>query len=591
MAILERLAARLLALAAASCAPMEEPRTCIPGRTQACECDEGLVGVQSCRADGKGFGVCGGCTASAVTPFTDVARDVGLAYLEAAPLDGVTPCVVPGYCEMNLLTGGVAIGDYDGDGGPDVFVSRLGATPLLFRNRGDGRFDDVTAAAGLALAANWNGAAWGDLDNDGDLDLMAQTIGKGRHYLFINQGDGTFVDDAVARGVAFDNGISKLGMSVSVGDFDRDGWLDLHLTEWSIKLGPQAVDPKIPAHIRLMRNRGASAPGHFEDVTVALGAVIDPPDELGNRPTMYGYGSAIADFDGDDWPELALSGDFGTSRFLWNEGGTFAERTRDAGVGRDAFGMGSAIADLDGDGQLDWYVTSISTLPNCQATNDCGHGEWGNRLYRYAGGRLFEDVGYDWRLHDGFWGWGAAMFDFDHDGDLDVVQTNGIAYPIVQPGSFYAHDQDRFWRNDGGTFVEAASALGLVDLRRGKGLALFDFDRDGDLDVFVVRNASEPSLYRNDVAKGHWLKVRVLTDSGRDAIGARVRVTLKKGETSRVAMVGVATNFLGQSEPTVHFGLGDHGGHVDEVEVHWHDSGKTRVLSSVPVDDLLVVDP
>lgn len=577
-------------LALFGCGPSGEAPVCVPGRTLACQCEVG-VGTQVCRADGSGFDDCRACSSTPLVAFRDVAREVGVAYVEAGPIDGVTPCAVPGYCDMNLFTGAVAVGDYDGDEDPDVFVSRLGAPPLLFRNRGDGRFDDVTVEAGLATLGNWNGAAWGDIDNDGDLDLVAQTLGLGRHYLFVNQGDGHFVEEAHARGVAQDDGLAKIGMSVGFGDYDRDGWLDVHVSEWSVKTGPFALNAKSPTHSRLFRNRGLAAPGVFDDVTLDVGAEFSLPDAEGNYPSVFSFGSGFADFDGDDWLDLAVSGEFGTSRFLWNDGGTFTDLTLASGLGRDQLGMGSSIADIDGDGALDWLVSSLSRAPNCANAVECSAGEAGNHLYRYLGGRVFEDVAATLGVNEGYWAWGAVMFDPDHDGDLDVFQTNGMDFPTVPPTSFFASDPNRFWRNDGGTFTETSAALGLGDSRRGKGVALLDFDGDGDQDLFVVNNANEPCLFRNDAAVGHWLRVRVLTESGRDALGARVRVTLRKGEAPRVAIVGGATQFLGQSEPHAHFGLGDLDGEVHEVEVHWHDTGKTKTVSSVPVDTRLSVSP
>ncbi|MBM4357042.1 MAG: CRTAC1 family protein [Deltaproteobacteria bacterium] len=577
-------------LLGAGCGESAPRASCVPGRTTACACvAEPGQGVQTCLPDGSGFGACTACTVGPA--FREVSAEAQLRYLEAAPLDGVTPCAIPTYCDMNLYTGGAAIGDYDADGWPDVFASRLGTTPLLFRNRGDGTFADVTVEAGLDVVANWNGAAWGDLDNDGDLDLVAQTMGMDRHYLFVNRGDGTFSEQAIPRGVAQDDGAVKLGMSVAVGDYDRDGWLDLHVAEWSARTGPFALDPKKPGHTRLFRNRGTKGPGFFDDATASAGAEVSGPDENGDHPSIFSIATAFADFDGDDWPELAVTGDFVTSRFLWNDGGTFFERTFASGLGLDSFGMGSAIADLDRDGSLDWLVTSVSRAPTCSGMIDCSTGELGNHLYRYAGARMFEDVGKALGLHEGYWAWGAAMFDFDADGDRDVFQTNGIDYPIAVPGSYFATDANRFWRNDGGAFVEAADALGLHDTRRGKALVTFDYDRDGDLDVLVVNNAGEPALYRNEAPQGSWLGVRVLAPSGRDALGARVRVTRAKGEPPQMGVVGLGSHLLGHGEPLVHFGFGHGDEPLEEVEVHWHDSGNTKVLQAVPRNQVIVIAP
>jgi hypothetical protein len=184
------------------------------------------------------------------------------------------------------------------------------------------------------------------------------------------------------------------------------------------------------------------------------------------------------------------------------------------------------------------------------------------------------------------------MFDFDHDGDLDVAATNGVDYPFVPPGQFFTVDPNRFWVNDVGGFVERSTELGFIDVRRGKGLVTFDFERDGDLDVFVVNNADLPAFYRNDGAHGDWLRVRVLNARGRDAFGAKVRIRTHAGASQRLAVIGVGTHFLGQSEIQAHFGLGSHEeAPVAEVEVHWADTDATKLLTDVPRNHTLVVSP
>jgi hypothetical protein len=529
--------------------------------------------------------------------FLEVSGAAKVAYLESPPLDGQLNCVISKHCEFNHLTGAAAVGDYDNDGWPDLYVSRLFATPLLFRNRGDGTFEDVTASAGLAVYGSWNGAAWVDIDDDGDLDLVAQGVAITRHFLFVNQGNGTFVEDGLARGIAMNDGEGKLATSVSVGDYDRDGWLDLHLAEWSMKglpgpdPGPPFPEPTHYGHTRLFRNLGAKKPGYFEDVTISANAIVDPPGPDGFYQRIYTFANALVDFDDDDWPDLALTGDFATSRFLWNNGGTFVEKTLDSGVGKDAFGMGAAIADLDEDGKLDWYVSSISGGPAC-VQGVCSSTEYGNHLYRYVGNRQFEDTGPTLGIHEGFWGWGSAMFDFDHDGDRDVATTNGIGYPFVPPDHLFTVDPSRFWVNEGGAFVERTEALGFLDTRRGRGLVTFDYDRDGDLDVFVPNNANVPALYRNVGKHGDNLRVRVLNARGRDAIGAKVRIRVRPDAPQRLSVIGANTHFLGQSESIAHFGLGQPSNEpVAEVVVRWPDTGKEKTLTDVKRNQLLVVTP
>jgi hypothetical protein len=352
LGLLRGLSLAAVLLATATCGgESREKAGCDLGESLPCICpDTGKASARACTTSHT-FGACS-CeapiepmpepdpihdtdpTPNSAPHFVEASVPMGLAYHEAAPIDGYSNCAVPKYCEYNLFTGAAAVGDYDNDGYPDLYVSRLFNTPILFRNRGDGTFEDRTAAAGLALFGNWNGAAWLDIDDDGDLDLMALTVGIGRHHLFVNQGDGTFVEDAVARGLALDDGEGKLATSEAVGDYDRDGWLDLHVGEWSVKglpgpdPGPAFPEPTHPGHTRLFRNLGAANPGHFEDVTVAANAVVDPPNANSNGmyTSVDTFANALADFDGHDWPDLALTGDFATSRFLWKTGDTSSSR-------------------------------------------------------------------------------------------------------------------------------------------------------------------------------------------------------------------------------------------------------------------------
>ncbi len=575
-------------LAVASC---DNADVCAPGRAVPCACPGGSQGVQTCRDDGRGFDRCECINLDA--GFVDATKAAGVVYHQQAPFDPPTNCLEPTACQLNILTGGAAVGDYDNDGWPDLFVTAVGGAPVLFHNRGDGTFADATAGAGLAQKGNTNGAAWADIDNDGDVDLYVVTIGHGRNYLYVNDGKGHFTEEAAARGAALDDGEIHAAISVAAGDYDRDGFLDLHVAEWGAKgTGDQGfLDPQKPGHTRLFHNLGKKSPGHFEDATVAANAQLDAKKPDGTYASIFSYANAFVDFDGDDWPDLAVTGDFRTSQFLWNQGGgKFLDGTLTSGVAKDTFGMGSAIGDLDGDGKLDWFVTSISNGPTC-VLGLCNSGEIGNHLYRYTGNRHFDDSSEKLGINVGYWGWGAEMFDFDNDGDLDLVMTNGTDYPFVPPSDFFTRDPMRFWRNDGGKMVESSQKLGLTDTRKGKGLVTFDYDHDGDLDLFIVNNADTPVLYRNDTHYGGWLRVRVLTADGRDALGAKLTLTAHAGDKPRVTEIGLGSHFLSQSETIAHFGLGLGNDPVYQLKVHWSDTGKEQVLNNLARNTLVVVKP
>ena len=504
--------------------------------------------------------------------FTDITVSAGVDYLHYS---GGPPI------EAAIMTGGAAAGDFDGDGWTDLFITRLGATDILFRNLGNDPngnhqgFSDVSAARGFTQILNTNGAAWGDIDNDGDLDLYLTAIESLRFYLYINDGSGNFTEQALLRGAAIETATSHSGFSVTFGDYDRDGYLDIHTDEWDYFCN----------HSRLLRNRGATAPGNFTDET----------DAAGVGDVRYTFASRFCDLDGDGWADLAIASDFGYSRLFWNNGdGTFTNGTGAAQVGTDENGMGSALGDVDGDGRLDWFVTSIYDPDETCAAANCGWSYSGNRLYRNEPNRLFSDQTDAAGVRNGHWGWGAVFLDCDNDRDLDLVMTNGFILTFTPTDDPFNDDPMRFWENDGlGQFTEISAAVGVTDTRSGKGLLTFDYDKDGDLDIFVVNNFEHPVLYRNDGGNGNdWLRIKAIgTHSNRDGLGAFVTVmpdTDQPGEIM-VREINAGSHYLGQSEFIAHFGLGPAAEPVDLVTVRW-PSGLVQKLHGVLPNQLLIVE-
>jgi hypothetical protein len=503
-------------------------------------------------------------TASAVPPvFVDVTASVGIDHLQSAS-SGQEP-----------MTGGAAAGDFDGDGLIDLFFTRIDGPDVLYRNTGSG-FEDVSAAAGFTQTLPTNGAAAGDVDNDGDLDLYVTASGHHRYFLYINNGAGQFTEQANQRGAAVSSlqFINRRGQGVALGDYDRDGYLDILTSDHS--------RPTATSGSRLLRNLGAANPGHFVDVTHAAGIdVYRQP--LALPDTAYRFQPQFSDIDLDGHTDIIFSADSRTSQLFWNNGdGTFTDDTVPAGVGTDKSGMGSALADYDGDGDLDWFITAIYDTHFIGA-------QPGNRLYRNNGDRTFSDVTTAAGVRNtgpGFsWGWGTTFLDYDNDADFDLAATDGFV-------SGYVGDRTTLWRNNGNsTFTDVSIDSGVTDTGQGRGLLRLDYDSDGDLDVLVVNYAAAPILYRNDGGNdSNWLRVETQgTVSNRDGIGALIKVVpdLTLPDEFQIWEIHSGSSYLTQDEMTAHFGLGDFAGPVDLLEVRW-PSGIVQQFAGVPINTLLV---
>ncbi|MCA9262131.1 MAG: CRTAC1 family protein, partial [Planctomycetales bacterium] len=421
------------------------------------------------------------------------------------------------------------------------------------------------------------GCAFFDCDNDGDQDLFVATLNASRHRLYVNDGAGNFVEEGAVRGLLIDDA-AKLttGTSASWGDYDRDGYLDLFVTSWS---GFTATGASSQA--RLFRNLGTAGPGQFVDVTASAGVTLELTSGF-HAGQDLSFTSRFADFDQDGWPDLAVASDGKTSRLFWNRGdGTFEDGTAAAGVNTGTNDMGLAVGDVNGDGRLDWFATSIGFA--------LGRHPSGNRRFLNQGDRTFVDATDAAGVREGGWGWAAALFDFDNDGDLDVAHANGMTIGTPEQADAV------FFRNDGDAqhpqFVEVAAEVGLAAREQGRGLLTFDYDHDGDLDLFIVNYDEPPRLYRNDQSEAnHWLQVQAVGDSSnRDGLGALVVTTVDLVQPAESALRAIdgGSNYLSQSEPLAHFGLGD-AEVVDLVEVCW-PSGLVQRFYDVAADQRLIV--
>lgn len=521
--------------------------------------------------------------------FREITAETGLYFRHRSDLDGSF------FMPQNIGSGG-ALFDYDSDGDLDVFLvdsgsHRSGGTPAasrLFRHEAGGRFVERTAEAGLNHAGYGMGCAVGDADGDGDPDVYVTNYGP--DALYANDGRGRFTEVTAAAGL----GDESWATSACFFDYDRDGALDLYVTTYVHYPEPksctdQAGRPEYcgPAAFRgaadlLYRNRGD---GTFVPVSPGgSGAVV-------NR----GLGVVCADLDGDGLDDVYVAND-GEANTLWiNLGdGRFEDRSLLLGAASNALGqpeasMGIALGDVDGDLDPDLFLTHLDRETNTLYLN-LGTG--------FQDATALWDVGRDSLSYTGF---GTAFLDAENDGDLDLVVANGRvrrgpprevadvdpALPefwrdYAEPNLFYLNDGAARFRNRSELAGELASRIEV-----SRGLMTGDFDGDGSTDVLMTQSNGPARLFRNQARpSGHWLEVRaVVSELGRDALGARVRVDA--GGRQRQGLVTSTNSYLSSVEPVLHFGLGD-ADRVDRLTVEW-PGGRRQSFSGLPADRRIVV--
>jgi len=478
------------------------------------------------------------------------------------------------------LGSGCAFLDYDGDGWQDILLingmdwaghKRGRSTLKLYRNNRNGTFTDVTRKAGLDLQMYGVGVAVGDYNNDGFPDLLITCVGQNR--LFKNTGKGNFVDVTQSSGLA---GRQALSTSALWFDFDRDGLLDLFVCNY-VKWSPDhdvfcSLDGKHKSYCTpeayrgetcwLFHNRGNGA---FEDVTAPSGIFDSSSKSLG---------VAMLDYDQDGWPDLLVANDTQPNKLYRNgRNGTFKDVAVEAGIafsadGKARAGMGVDAADFDNSGVPGVAITNFDN-------EMIG-------LYRAQAKGVYEDVatqagvGLPSKTTLGF---GCLFFDADLDGNLDLAAANGHIDDTVRNirGNVGYAQPPQFFLNTGArSFRDVSSEIG-DDFRQpkvGRGLAYGDFDRDGDLDLLMTTNQGPAFLYRNDQLAGNRsVRLRLVgTESNRDAIGAVVRIY--HGSTTQSRLVKSGSSYLSQSELPVTFGIGKHDG-IDRVVIQW-PNGRTE---------------
>ncbi len=458
--------------------------------------------------------------------------------------------------DAERIAAGVAAGDFDRDGFVDLFVvGGNGENPNgLFRNLANGKieFEPMGQQMGLDVYGKKHaGAALADIDNDGWLDLWVGGIDNQGSTVYRNQSGQSFENVTESSGL----GLSDLphSFSAAFSDFDLDGDLDLALSHWDFS-GSFDFRAPLSSTETLWVNDGA---GHYTDWSSIAGLT----DAIGGDGLDFSFTPNFADLNGDGWPDLLMAADFNTSQYFLNLGdGRFEEAT--SPVISDLNGMGAAVGDYDNDGDQDWFVTAIRD-PSSNDQID------GNRLYRNDGQGIFEDVTQTSGVRDGGWGWGACFADFNNDGWLDIFHVNGWPDPRYQtlPSKLFIGSPE-------GIFHEQAEAAGLFTDREGRGLVCSDFDRDGDIDIFIANNRNFTELYRNDSElERQWLTIALYDELGnRQAIGATIKVqTASLRQTREIRFDG---HFVSHSPAEAHFGLGD--AEKATVSIRWPDGEQTQ---------------
>ena len=564
---------------------------------------------------------CVGCRRETTAPLFDVVKPTasGVPFANTLPEDSAFTILDYLYYYNG---GGVAAGDIDGDGLPDLyFTSNLGSD-RLYRNKGNFQFEDITERAGVAGPPGWkSGVTMADVNGDGHLDIYVSAVNylamHGRNILYINNGDGTFTDRTREYGLEHEG----YSTQAAFFDYDGDGDLDMYLLNSSVhtERQPSAHPQRTPRHPRAGDRLFRNDDGHFVDVSESA--------HIYGGVEGYGLGVVASDLNGDGCPDIYVANDFQENDFLyWNNcDGTFTEGITGAAPHTSQSSMGVDAADFNNDGRVDLAV--LDMLPDREdilktsATADAFnvfyvklqagyHAQFArNTLQLNRGLGRFSDIGYLAGVYATDWSWAPLFADLDNDGLKDLFITNGIwrrpnnldYLTFVQS---QAQRDDKMlialmphiplanyaYRNNGDlTFTDVAGAWGLAQPGFSNGAAYVDLDNDGALDL-VVNNVNAPAaIYRNrarTMGGNNYLQVQ-LRGAGANTGGIGAKVIVRAGGKTQLLEEMPTRGFESSVDPRLHFGLGS-AKSIDSVTVIWPDR-RFQVLKDVAVNQSITL--
>jgi enediyne biosynthesis protein E4 len=516
--------------------------------------------------------------AIAQTPFKDVTTDAGIKH-QFKVFEGT-------------FGGGACVFDFDNDGWEDVYLTGGRNEDALYKNNGNGTFRNVFASAGLKTKIKFitQGVVSADVDRDGWRDLFITTITseenktdvpRAANLLFLNNGNGTFTDATKAFGL---DTLLTFSTGAMFGDVNLDGYPDLYVGNYfqqfqgKLHVMNDAIivsSKQMAKGLLLINKNGRLFRNEYE--------------RYGLDFKGFGFGGAFTDFDKDGDLDILVNHDFGykapPNRFLENR---YPEKKLvDVGdkinMRLPMNAMGVAVGDYNNNGSMDYYVTNIRANPFM--VNKGG-------AFENMNGALGTQINYMMTKQGGLLpvSWGANFADFDHDLDLDLFVANGCLNPYVMPNPNY------YFLNDQGSFKQIGDSMGVADRGISRGSVTFDYDNDGDLDLLVVNqepvqtgldSASSTLLFRNDMpSKGNWLKVQLLGNDG-DLQGIGSRIEIVAGGTRMMREIDGGSSHLSQSSVIAHFGLKD-ATRVDSIHVFWL-GGEKQTIVNASVNQTIVV--